>query len=140
MSYLQKIMEGQDLSLEESEALMDEIFNKASDAMIGAVLVALRRKGESVSEIAGFARKMRESAIRIEPSVSGTLVDTCGTGGDGSNTINVSTAAAIVTAACGVPVAKHESYSHLLNQRLDLSRIGANPHPQRVQDVGAAAL
>ena len=111
MSYLQKIMEGQDLSLEEAEALMDEIFNKASDAMIGAVLVALRRKGESVSEIAGFARKMRESAIRIEPSVNGNLVDTCGTGGDGSNTINVSTAAAIVTAACGIPVAKHGNYA-----------------------------
>lgn len=111
MSYLQKIMEGHDLSLEESEALMDEIFNKASDAMIGALLVALQRKGESVSEIAGFARKLRASAVRIEPHVSGMLVDTCGTGGDGSNTINVSTAAAIVAAACGVSVAKHGNYA-----------------------------
>ena len=111
LSYLQKILEGRDLSMEEAEALMGEIFSSATDAQIGALLVALRMKGESISEIAGFARKMRDSAVCIRPKVKGCLVDTCGTGGDASNTINVSTAAAIVTAACGVPVAKHGNYA-----------------------------
>jgi anthranilate phosphoribosyltransferase len=111
LSYLQKIVEGRDLSLEEAEALMGEIFSSATDAQIGALLVALRMKGESIPEIAGFARKMRSSAVCIRPKVKGSLVDTCGTGGDASNTINVSTAAAIVSAACGVPVAKHGNYA-----------------------------
>ncbi len=111
LSYLQKIVEGCDLSQEEAEALMGEIFSSATDVQIGALLVALRMKGESVPEIAGFARKMRDSAVNIRPKVKGTLVDTCGTGGDASNTINVSTAAAIVAAACGVPVAKHGNYA-----------------------------
>ena len=106
MSYLQKIVDGRDLTVEEAESLMGEIFSSATDAQIGSILIALRIKGESVSEIAGFAKQMRQSAIRIHPRVKGILVDTCGTGGDASNTINVSTAAAIVSAACGVPVAK----------------------------------
>ncbi|MEI8003870.1 MAG: anthranilate phosphoribosyltransferase [Methanothrix sp.] len=111
LSYLQKIVEGRDLSQEEAEALMGEIFSSATDAQIGALLVALRTKGESIPEIVGFARKMRDCAVCIRPKVKGTLVDTCGTGGDASNTINVSTAAAIVSAACGVPVAKHGNYA-----------------------------
>jgi len=111
LSYLQKIVEGHDLSMEEAEALMGEIFSSATDAQIGALLIALRMKGESIAEIAGFARKMRDSAVCIRPKVKGCLVDTCGTGGDASNTINVSTAAAIVSAACGVPVAKHGNYA-----------------------------
>jgi anthranilate phosphoribosyltransferase len=99
LNYLQQIVEGRDLSAEDAESLLGEIFNGATDAQIGALLVALRMKGESVPEIAGLARKMRSSAVRIHPQVTGTLVDTCGTGGDSSNTINVSTAAAIVSAA-----------------------------------------
>ncbi len=132
-------MEGHDLSVEEAEALMGEIFNKATDAQIGALLIALRLKGESVSEIAGFAKKMRESAIRILPRVNGTLVDTCGTGGDASNTINVSTAAAIVSAACGVPVAKHGNYaiSSKCGSANVLSELGLNisPEPGAVQSM-----
>jgi len=111
LNYIQKIVDGNDLSVEEAEALLGYVFNSATDAQIGAMLVALRMKGETVSEIAGFARKMRSSAVRINPQVKGVLVDTCGTGGDATNTINVSTAAAIVTAACGVPVAKHGNYA-----------------------------
>ena len=124
-------MEGRDLSVEEAEALMDEIFNKATDAQIGALLIALRLKGESVSEIAGLAKKMRDSAVRIHPRVNGTLVDTCGTGGDASNTINVSTAAAIVSAACGVPVAKHGNYavSSKCGSANVLSELGINISP-----------
>jgi anthranilate phosphoribosyltransferase len=130
-------MEGRDLSVEEAEALMGEIFNKATDAQIGALLIALRLKGESVSEIAGFAKKMRDSAVRIHPRVDGTLVDTCGTGGDASNTINVSTAAAIVSAACGVPVAKHGNYaiSSKCGSANVLAELGLNisPEPAVVQ-------
>jgi anthranilate phosphoribosyltransferase len=139
LSYLQKIVEGCDLSQEEAETLMGEIFSSATDAQIGALLVALRMKGESISEIAGFARKMRDSAVCIHPKVTGTLVDTCGTGGDASNTINVSTAAAIVAAACGVPVAKHGNYavSSKCGSANVLAELGVNisPEPEAVADM-----
>ena len=132
LSYLQNIVEGRDLTLEDAEALMGEIFSSATDAQIGALLVALRMKGESIPEIAGFARKMRDSAVCIRPKVKGVLVDTCGTGGDASNTINVSTAAAIVSAACGVPVAKHGNYavSSKCGSANVLSELGVNISPQ----------
>ncbi len=137
MSYLQKIVDGHDLSVEEAEALMGEIFESATDAQIGAILIALRMKGESVSEIAGLARKMRSSAVRISPRVNGNLVDTCGTGGDASNTINVSTAAAIVSAACGIPVAKHGNFavSSKCGSANVLSELGVNisSQPAEVQ-------
>jgi anthranilate phosphoribosyltransferase len=139
LSYLQKIVEGRDLSLEEAEALMGEIFSSATDAQIGALLVALRMKGESIPEIAGFARKMRDCAVCIRPKVKGTLVDTCGTGGDASNTINVSTAAAIVSAACGVPVAKHGNYavSSKCGSANVLAELGVNisPAPEAVASM-----
>ena len=137
MNYLQQIVDGRDLSVDEAEALMGEIFNGFTDAQIGALLIALRMKGESASEIAGLAKKMRSSAVRINPRVQGTLVDTCGTGGDASNTINVSTAAAIVTASCGVPVAKHGNYavSSKCGSANVLAELGINisPNPDQVQ-------
>ncbi|MGB9132937.1 MAG: anthranilate phosphoribosyltransferase [Methanosarcina sp.] len=105
--YIKKLEEGRDLSSEEAEAAVDEILGKAEDEEIGAFLLALRTKGEKPEEIAGFVRGMKKAANTIKPSVPFRLIDTCGTGGDGLNTINVSTAAAIVTAAAGVPVAKH---------------------------------
>ena len=136
LSYIQKIVEGNDLTFAEAEALMGEIFTSATDAQIGALLIALRMKGESVSEIAGFARKMRDSAVRISPRVKGVLVDIVGTGGDAANTINVSTAAAIVSAACGVPVAKHGNYavSSKCGSANVLSELGVNisPAPEAV--------
>jgi len=139
LNYLQKIVDGHDLSVEEAEALMGEIFDIATDAQIGALLIALRMKGESASEIAGLASKMRSSAVRINPRVSGNLVDTCGTGGDASNTINVSTAAAFVTAACDVPVAKHGNYavSSKCGSANVLSELGVNisPQPAEVQSM-----
>jgi anthranilate phosphoribosyltransferase len=137
ISYLQQIVEGRDLGIDEAEGLMGEIFNDLTDAQIGAILVALRMKGESISEIAGLARKMRSSAIRIHPQVSGTLVDTCGTGGDATNTINISTASAIVTASCGVFVAKHGNYavSSKCGSANVLAELGINisPQPEAVQ-------
>ncbi len=132
MSYLQKIVDGHDLSADEAEALLGEIFNGATDAQIGALLIAMRMKGESVPEIAGLARKMRSSAVQIHPEVDGPLVDTCGTGGDASNTINVSTASAIIAASCGVHIAKHGNYaiSSRCGSANVLSELGVNISPQ----------
>ena len=136
MKYLQQIVEGRDLSVPEAEALLGEVFEGATDGQIGALLVALKMKGESVSEIAGLARAMRSSSVRISPRVSGPLVDTCGTGGDGTNTINVSTAAAIVAASCGAFVAKHGNYavSSACGSANVLSELGVEvaPGPERV--------
>jgi len=109
--YIQSISERKNLSIEQAEGAIASIFTDATDAQIGAFLMGIKMKGETIDEIAGFARGMRAAARTIAPDVAGTLVDTCGTGGDVHNTINVSTAAAIVTAAAGIPVAKHGNYA-----------------------------
>lgn len=109
--YLQKLIRNQNLTSEEAELAISRIFSEATDAQIAAFLTALKMKGETPTELAGLARGMKKAANMINPKVRGTLVDTCGTGGDSTGTINVSTGAAIVTAACGVPVAKHGNYS-----------------------------
>ena len=105
--YIKKLEAGCDLSSEEAEAAVSKILSTADDDEIGSFLLALKAKGEKPEEIVGFVRGMRKAANTIKPKVPFRLVDTCGTGGDGLNTVNVSTAAAIVTAAAGVPVAKH---------------------------------
>lgn len=87
---------------------MDAILSgEATPAQIAAFVVALRMKGESSDEIAAAARSLRKHCESIHPNVDGPLLDTCGTGGDGLHTFNISTASAIVAAACGVAVAKH---------------------------------
>ena len=92
--------------MEESAATMREIMDgEATAAQLGAFLAALRMKGETPEEVAGMATVMREKALPLD--VDGPLVDTCGTGGDGKGTFNVSTAAAFVAAAAGLRVAKH---------------------------------
>lgn len=108
---LQRLLDGNDLTGLEAERAMDLIMSgEATAAQIGAYLAALRMKGETVEEIAGSARAMRAHADRVISRRQG-LVDTCGTGGDGSHTFNISTVAALVTAAAGVPVAKHGNRS-----------------------------
>jgi len=99
---------GRNLSPAEAEAVMETIMTgQATQAQIGAILTALRMKGETPEEIAAFAKVMRAHAVRVNPHVTGTLVDTCGTGGDGAQTFNISTAAAFVAAGAGVPIVKH---------------------------------
>ena len=109
--YIQKLLQKESLTTEEAQLAITRIFTDASDAQIAAFLTALKMKGETPAEIAGFAMGMKKAANIINPKVSGNLIDTCGTGGDSSGTINVSTAAALVAAAAGVNVAKHGNYS-----------------------------
>ena len=103
---LAAVVEGKRLSMDEAHAAMGSVMDgEATPSQLGALLVALRMRGETVEELAGFARAMRERVLRVEGPAD--AIDTCGTGGDKSGTINVSTAAALVVAAAGVPVAKH---------------------------------
>lgn len=102
-----RLVAGERLGEEEAAQVMEEIMaGEAQEAQVAAYLVALRLRGETVEVIAGSARAMRAKAVQIRARVE-PLVDTCGTGGDGSGTINISTAAALVAAGAGVPVAKH---------------------------------
>ena len=152
---IRKVVDGKDLDREEAFAVMDAIMSgQATDAQIASFLTALRMKGETVEEVIGFARVMREKVStvktrhRVQASLSGTdremLVDTCGTGGDATGTFNVSTATAFVVAGAGIPVAKHGNRSvsslcgsadvvEALGVRLDLppERVG-----KCVDDVG----
>jgi anthranilate phosphoribosyltransferase len=108
---LQKLVSLQHLSCDEAAAVMAEIMSgQATDAQIAAFVVALRMKGETVDEITGCARVMREKATRIRVP-SPDVLDTCGTGGDAAGTFNISTAAALVAAGAGCRVAKHGNRS-----------------------------
>ncbi|MBI4297684.1 MAG: anthranilate phosphoribosyltransferase [Chloroflexi bacterium] len=103
---IEAVVVGRSLSMEEAAATMEDIMSgQATPAQIGAFLVALRIKGETAEEIAGMARVMRDKALRVQ--VDGPAIDIVGTGGDRSGTFNISTAAALLAAACGVKVAKH---------------------------------
>ena len=116
-----KVVEGEDLTQAEMEEAMEEIMSGgATPAQIGSFITALRMKGESVDEIVGAARIMRAKSIKVNLNnhqvnidrdeiniEEETILDTCGTGGDGTNTFNVSTATAFVAAGAGVRVAKH---------------------------------
>ncbi|HID51662.1 MAG TPA: anthranilate phosphoribosyltransferase [Anaerolineae bacterium] len=106
-----EVINGRNLTFEQAEAAMDCIMNgEATDAQIGSYLTALRMKGETWEEIGGSARSMRRHVVPVSIPVAGMggmLVDTCGTGGDGKHTFNISTTAAFVVAGAGVKVAKH---------------------------------
>ncbi len=108
---IEKLVRYEDLTTDEAAAAMAEVVEgRASAASLGALLVALVMKGERPAEIVGFARTMRAHAVRLA-SPAGEVFDTCGTGGDRSGTFNISSAAALVVAACGVKVAKHGNRS-----------------------------
>ena len=103
---IQALISGRSLTMEEAASVMEEIMEgEVTPAQFGAFVTALRLKGETVAEIAGLARVMRAKAVPV--TVDGPLVDTCGTGGDGSATFNISTTAAFVAAGAGLKVAKH---------------------------------
>lgn len=107
---LTDLVEGRDLTEADAETLMGVLMEGALEpAQVAGVLVALRAKGEAPAEIAGFVRSMLAVAqpVPLDPALAARLVDTCGTGGDGAGTFNISTVAAVAVAAAGVPVAKH---------------------------------
>jgi anthranilate phosphoribosyltransferase len=106
-SALGRLLDGHDLSRHEAREVMSCVMRgEATPAQIGGLLVALRLKGETADEIAGFAEAMRDHVLSVRPERD-DLVDTAGTGGDGARTFNISTAAALVAAAAGAGVAKH---------------------------------
>lgn len=137
---IERVVKKRDLEKSEAERVMKQIMSgDATPAQIGAFLSALRMKGETPSEIAAFARVMRQFASRIEPEVDDILVDTCGTGGDQIDTFNISTSAIFVAAGAGVLIAKHGNRSvtsksgsadvlETLGVRIDLP-------PEKVEDT-----
>jgi anthranilate phosphoribosyltransferase len=109
--HLQSIIHRQDLTGDQMTEVIETIFaGDLTDVQIGAFMAALATKGETFEELAGAARAMRRNALRIQ-TIAGTVVDTCGTGGDGAQSFNISTTTAFVVAGCGVSVAKHGNRS-----------------------------
>lgn len=135
---LEKLLRREDLAYDDARALMQVIVSgELSEPQIAAVLIALRAKGETVDEIAGFVSALRDKAIRVTASRD-DLVDTCGTGGDGTHTFNISTAAAIVAAGAGVGIAKHgnRALSSKCGSSDVLEALGVRTvAPERVADV-----
>lgn len=104
---IQKVVDGQDLTERETVDTMNEIMSgEATPAQVAAFITALRIKGETIEEITGAARVMREKSTKIHTKHP-FVIDTCGTGGDGAHTFNISTTSAFVVAGTGIPVAKH---------------------------------
>ena len=111
LELLEKLTRHEDLTTDEAAGVMREVMEgRAAPAQLAALLAALVMKGERPAEIVGFARTMREHSLKLS-APAGDVFDTCGTGGDRSGTFNISSAAALVVAACGVPVAKHGNRS-----------------------------
>lgn len=109
--YLKQIIQRKNLTAEQMSDMMNTVLTgQATEAQIGAMMAALATKGETFEELAGAAQAMRRNARRIQ-AVGSPVVDTCGTGGDGAQTFNISTTTAFVVAGCGVTVAKHGNRS-----------------------------
>lgn len=145
---LKKVTDGKDLLESEMEAVMSQIMNgEVEPALLGAFLTGLRMKGESTPEIAGAAKVMREKAEKILVSAEKVL-DTCGTGGDGADTFNISTASAFVAAGAGVTVAKHgnKAVSSRSGSADVLAKLGVNVQASKatvekcIQEVGIGFL
>jgi anthranilate phosphoribosyltransferase len=103
---LARLVEGETLSMDDARAAMGAVMDgEATPSQLAALLMGLRMRGETVEELAGFAAAMRDRVLRVDAPAG--AIDVVGTGGDGSGTFNISTTAALVTAAAGVPVAKH---------------------------------
>ena len=148
-SAIGRLVDRENLTGTEAAEIMGTIMEGgASQAQIGAFLTALRLKGETPEEIAAFAGVMRRYAISVKPVTGKILVDTCGTGGDGARTFNISTTAAFVAAGAGIPVVKHgnRSVSSTCGSADVLSALGVNisadPRAQAriVETIGIAFL
>jgi anthranilate phosphoribosyltransferase len=146
---ISKLIGRQDLNHEEAVQVMSAIMEgNTTQSQIGAFLTALRMKGETPEEIAAFAGVMRRHAVTVVPVTGKMLVDTCGTGGDGTHTFNISTASALVAAGAGIPVVKHgnRSVSSTCGSADVLSALGVNlavdPLHQAkiVENIGIAFL
>jgi anthranilate phosphoribosyltransferase len=127
-SWIEKVIEGENLTSDEASAALDLIMRgSCTNAQIAALLVALRAKGETVEEIVGFARTMRQHAVRVRVD-DPNAIDMCGTGGDGKGTFNISTVASLVAAGAGATVAKHgnKSVSSRSGSADVLSALGVN--------------
>lgn len=136
---LNRLLDKQDLPHDDMLELMQNIMGgQLTPAQIAAVLIALRSKGETVTEIAAAAKVMRELSTKVLVRDANNLIDTCGTGGDGAQTFNISTASAIVAAAAGAHVAKHggRSVSSTCGSADILEKFGVNVNltPEKVAD------
>lgn len=145
---LAAVVGGKNLSQDEVASVVGHFMDgHATGAQIGSLLTAMRMKGETVDEVVGAALAMRSRMTRVECELP-VMVDTCGTGGDGSGSVNVSTLAAFVVAACGVPVAKHgnRALSSRSGSHDVIEALGINPAPSPelahvcLRDVGLAFL
>lgn len=148
-SLLSRLLNREDLSYDDMQELMRSIMGgKLVPAQIAAVLVALHMKGESVSEITAAAQVIRDLSSKVTVQDARHLIDTCGTGGDGAQTFNISTASALVAAAAGARVAKHggRSVSSTCGSADILEKLGVNVNlaPQEVarcvQEVGVGFM
>ena len=132
---IEKLSEGKDLSPEQTNRIFSEIMNgNLTPAQVGGILVGFKAKGETSQEVAAAAEAMLSKAVRVKTKAP--CIDTCGTGGDGKGTVNISTLVALVVAACGIPVAKHGNRS--VSSRCgsaDLLESLEIPLPERSEEV-----
>ena len=138
MEYLNRLIKGGELSFEDARGLVDTILNgEVPPGQVAAFLTAMRIKGASPAEIAGFASSLREHAVRVETGLD-NMVDTCGTGGAKLKTFNISTASAFVAAGAGVYVAKHGNKGITSKcgsaDVLDALGVNLDPGPEKVDE------
>ncbi|MGE5847579.1 MAG: anthranilate phosphoribosyltransferase, partial [Ignavibacteria bacterium] len=146
--YLERIVAKENLSIHESFALMSEIMSgNVNNSHLAGLLIALKSKGETPEEVAGFAKAMRDKSVKIN-CIDENAIDVCGTGGDGSGTFNISTATAFAAAGAGVKVAKHgnRSISSKCGSADVLQELGININllpeqsEQALNEIGIAFL